>query len=102
MGFTPQFATIELDALVSRADVPVKVVHGSVPDKLTVGAVKSDPSTVTVSGAASLVSQVNSVRADVAIQAGGIDVDEDVRLVPVDKLGNALIPVDVDAGHGAR
>ena len=32
LGFTPQFATIELDALVSRADVPVKVVHGSVPD----------------------------------------------------------------------
>jgi YbbR domain-containing protein len=95
LGFTPQFATIELDALVSRADVPVKLVHGSVPDKLTVGAVKADPSTVTVSGAASLVSQVDSVRADVAIQAGGIDVDEDVRLVPVDKLGNALIPVEV-------
>ena len=26
---------------------------------------------------------------------GGIDVDEDVRLVPVDKLGNALIPIEV-------
>jgi len=95
LGFTPQFATIELDALISRVDVPVKVVHGPVPDKATVGEVKSDPSTVTVSGAASLVSQVDSVRADVAIQAGGIDVDEDVRLVPVDKLGNALIPVEV-------
>jgi YbbR domain-containing protein len=95
LGFTPQFATIELDALISRVDIPVKVVHGTVPDKLTVGEVKSDPSTVTVSGAASLVSQVDSVRADVAIQAGGIDVDEDVRLVPVDKLGNALIPVEV-------
>jgi YbbR domain-containing protein len=95
LGFTPQFATIELDGLVSRVDVPVKVVHGPVPDTLTVGEVKADPSTVTVSGAASLVSQVDSVRADVVIQTGGIDVDEDVRLVPVDKLGNALIPLDV-------
>ena len=95
LGFTPQFATIELDSLRSLPDIPVKVVHGPVPDGLTVGAVKSDPSTVTVAGAASLVSQVDSVRADVAIQAGGINVDEDVRLVPVDKLGNELIPVEV-------
>ena len=33
----PHFATIELDSLVSRADVPVKVVHGPVPDGLTLG-----------------------------------------------------------------
>jgi YbbR domain-containing protein len=95
LGFNPQFATVELDGLVSRADVPVKVVPGPVPDRLTLGKVTVDPTTVTVSGASSLVSQVESVRADVAIPAGGIDVDEDVRLVPVDKLGNALIPLEV-------
>ena len=102
LGFDPQFATVELDALVSRADVPVKVVHGPVPDGLTLGKVTVDPETVTISGAASLVSQVDSVRADVAIQSGGIDVDEDVRLVPVDKLGNARHPGRGHAGHRAR
>jgi len=50
---------------------------------------------VTVSGAASIVSKVDSVRADVVIGSTGIDVDEDVRLVPVDKLGNALRPLDI-------
>jgi YbbR domain-containing protein len=95
LGFTPQFATIELDSLVSRVDVPVKVVLGPVPGTLTVGDITVDPTTVSVSGAASLVSQVDAVRADVAIPAGGIDVDEEVRLVPVDKLGNALVPLEV-------
>ena len=95
LSFVPQFATIELDSLVSRTDVPVEVVHGPVPDGLTLGQVTVEPETVTLSGAASLVSQVDVVRADVAIQSSGIDVDEVVRLVPVDKLGNTLIPIDV-------
>jgi YbbR domain-containing protein len=95
LGFFPQFATIQLDSLVSRADVPVKVVHGPVPEGLTLGEITVVPETVTISGAAALVSQVDSVRADVAIPSGGIDGDEDVRLVPVDKLGNTLIPIEV-------
>ena len=53
------------------------------------------PATVTISGAQSLVSQVVSVRADVIIQSTGIDVDEDVRLVPIDKQGNAIRPLEV-------
>ena len=81
----------------SLEDVPVKVVHGPVPDGLTVGETgQSETATVTVSrGGVGGGSQVESVRADVAIQAGGIDVDQEVRLVPVDKLGNALSPVEV-------
>ena len=66
-----------------------------VPDGLTLGTTVVDPATVTISGAQSLVSQVVSVRADVIIQSTGIDVDEDVRLVPVDKLGNAIRPLEV-------
>jgi YbbR domain-containing protein len=38
---------------------------------------------------------VDAVRADVIIQSTGIDVDEDVRLTPVDKLGNVLRPLEV-------
>lgn len=95
LGFEPAFATIELDQLISVDDIPVRVVHGEVPDGLTMGETSVQPSTVTVSGAASIVSKVDSVRADVVIGSTGIDVDEDVRLVPVDKLGNALRPLDI-------
>ena len=95
LGYEPAFATIELDRLVSRPDVPIQVVHGPVPDGLTLGPTTVDPATVTVSGAASIVAKVDAVRADVVIQATGIDVNENVQLIPVDKLGNALSPLDV-------
>lgn len=95
LGYDPPVATIELDQLRSRPGVPVKVVHGPVPDGLTLGPTLVDPVTVTVSGAASIVAKVDAVRADVVIPATGIDVNENVQLTPVDKLGNALSPLDV-------
>ncbi len=95
LGYDPAFATVTLDELKS-SDVAVKVVHGTVPDGLTLGTTTVDPPTVTVTGAASLVAQVDAVRADVTIQSTGIDVDEDAQLVPIDKLGNALSPLDVN------
>jgi YbbR domain-containing protein len=95
LGSEPPSATIELDKLDSNPSVPVEVVHGPVPDGLTLGATTVEPSSVTVSGAASILAKVDSVRANVVIQATGIDVDEDVQLTPVDKLGNALSPLDV-------
>jgi YbbR domain-containing protein len=95
LGYEPSFAPIELDLLVSKAGIPVTVVHGPVPDGLTLGTTTVDPPTVTISGAQSLVSGVVSARADVIIQPTGIDVDEDVRLVPIDQQGNALRPLEV-------
>ena len=95
LGWEPTFVTIDVDRLISRAGVPVKVTHGPVPDGLTLGPTVVDPVTVTVSGAATIVDKVDAVRADVEIQSSGIDVDEEVELVPIDKLGNALSPLDV-------
>jgi YbbR domain-containing protein len=95
LGFFPTFATVDLDQLTSRPGIAVKVVHPPVPDGLTLGPVTVEPASVTVSGAAALVAKVDAVRADVAIPATGIDVDEDVQLVPIDKLGNAISPLDV-------
>jgi YbbR domain-containing protein len=94
LGYDPAFATVELDKLTSL-DVRVEVVHGPVPDGLTLGPTSVDPATVTITGAQSIVSKVDSVRADVTIQSTGIDVDEEAQLVAVDKLGNAVSPVDV-------
>jgi YbbR domain-containing protein len=95
LSYDPPFASIELDTLTSKEDVPVEVVHGPTPDGLTLGTTTVDPAVVTVSGAKSIVDQVASVRADVVIQSTGIDLDEDVQLVPVDKLGNELRPLEV-------
>ncbi len=95
LGFEPPFATIEVDRLDSREGIPVTVLHGQAPDGLTLGLTTIEPATVTVSGAASIVARVDTVRADVTIQATGIDVDNDIQLVPVDKLGNELRPLNV-------
>jgi YbbR domain-containing protein len=95
LSYEPSYAIVELDQLDTKTGIPVSVVHGPVPDGLTLGATTVDPATVTVSGASSLVSQVESVRADVIIQTTGINVDQDVRLVPVDQLGNPLRPLEV-------
>ena len=94
LGYVPDTATVELDQLTSR-DVRVEVAHGAVPDGLTVGPTTVDPQTVTVTGATSIVSKVDAVRADVTIQSSGIDVDEEAQLVAVDQLGNAVSPVDI-------
>ena len=95
LGYEPAFASLELDTLRSRADIPVKVVHAPAPNGLTLGATAITPATVTVTGASSLVSRVDAVRADVTIQSNGIDVAGDVQLIPIDKLGNPLAPLDV-------
>ena len=95
LGWEPTFVTIDVDRLISHDGIPVKVTHGAVPDGLTLGPTVVTPATVTVSGAATIVDKVDAVRADVEIQSSGIDVDEEVQLVPIDKLGNALSPLDV-------
>ena len=94
LGYEPAFASIQLDSLISVV-VPVRVEHGTVPDGLTLGDTKVDPPGVVITGPKSVVDQVVAARADVQIQPGGIDVDQDVKLVPVDALGNAVSPVDV-------
>jgi hypothetical protein len=48
-----------------------------------------------VSGPKTIVDQVVAARADVVIQPSGIDVDEDVALIPVDAVGDARSPADV-------
>ncbi len=94
LGYEPAFASIQLDLLVSKV-VPVKAEHGTVPDGLTLGDTKVDPPSVVITGPKSVVDKVVVVRANVQIQPNGIDVDQEVKLVPVDSLGDAVSPVDV-------
>jgi YbbR domain-containing protein len=94
LGYEPQFMSVQLDPLDQKS-VPVQVERGVVPGGLDLGQTTIDPATVTVSGPQSNVSQVVAVRADVQIQPSGIDVDQDVQLVPIDGLGNAVRTIDV-------
>jgi len=94
LGYEPQFMSVQLDP-IDQQTVPVQVERGVVPPGLDLGDTAIDPATVTVSGPQSIVRLVVAVRADVQIQPSGIDVDQDVHLVPIDGVGNAVRTVDV-------
>lgn len=94
LGAEPSAIIVELDTL-REVSVPVTIERGPVPIGLEVGATTVDPGTVVVSGPASIVDTVVAVRGDVIIQPSGLDVDQDVRLVPVDQVGAEVSPVRV-------
>ena len=94
LGYEPSLTSIQLDQVIEK-EVPVRVEHGTVPDGLTLGETTVVPENVTITGPKSVVSSVAAVRASVIIQAPPIDIDQDVPLVPIDQLGNAVSPVDV-------
>jgi len=94
-GFQPDEVTVNLD-MVARKTVPVVVEHGSAPEGLELGEVVADPNTVEVFGPASVIERVVAGRASVLIQESGIDVDQDIELVPVDEIGEAVAMVDVE------
>lgn len=95
VGIDPEIVTIDLDRLASKV-VPVEVDRGNAPAGLEVGTVTVDPTQVTVRGPASVITRVVAARADVLIQTSGIDVDQDVDLVPVDALGDAVAQVQLE------
>jgi YbbR domain-containing protein len=95
LGFEPQSATIDLD-VVARKTVPVQVERGDVPSTLTVGEVTVQPTEVEVVGPRSVLDRVVAARADVIVQPLGIDVDQDVELVPIDSVGDAVAQVRLD------
>jgi YbbR domain-containing protein len=94
LDVTPDRVTVQLDPLITKI-VPVEIERGEIPRGLEVGTDTATPSTVTVSGPKTIVDQVVAARADVVIQQSGIDVDQDVALIPVDAVGNARSPADV-------
>jgi YbbR domain-containing protein len=94
LDVTPATVSVQLDPLVTKI-VPVEIERGEVPPGLEVGTATATPSTVTVSGPKTIVDQVVAARADVVIQPSGIDIDEDVALIPVDAVGDARSPADV-------
>jgi YbbR domain-containing protein len=95
VGVTPATVTIDLDRL-DRRTVDVVVDHGPAPAGLELGEASVTPGRVVVSGPASVIGRVVAARASVVIQPSGIDVDQDIDLVAVDELGEAVGQVDIE------
>jgi YbbR domain-containing protein len=74
----------------------VVIEHNAIPEGLELGEDSAAPATVEVFGPASIIERVVAARASVIIQESGIDVDQDIELVPVDELGEAVAMVNVD------
>jgi YbbR domain-containing protein len=92
----PPEVRVTLDPIKTRTGIPVKVVQGPVPSGLDVREAVVTPETASVTGPSSIVDQVVRVEAHVNIEPNGLDVDQDVDLVPVDAVGDRLTPVDVE------
>ena len=95
VGVQPSEVTVDLDRLGSKT-VDVIVDSGQTPSGLELGDPVVEPTRVEVSGPASVITRVASVRATVIIQPSGIDVDQDIDLVAIDELGEAVGQVDVE------
>jgi YbbR domain-containing protein len=95
LGFEPQNVTVELDRLSEKV-VPVQIDRGEPPEGLTIGPESADPAEVRVIGPASALERVIAARASVIFQTSGIDVDQDVELVAVDGVGDAVGQVNVE------
>lgn len=94
VDYQPKTVNVFLDPVVSETR-PVTVDRGQVPEGLTIGPPQVDPQSVTVTGGRSLVSTVQSVVARVIIDASGLNVDEDVDVVPLDDTGQIVTGVQV-------
>jgi YbbR domain-containing protein len=95
LGFEPQTVTVELDP-VAQKTVPIQVERGDVPVNMSAGAVTVDPAEARVIGPASVLARVVAARASVIVQPSGIDVDQDVELVPIDSVGDAVAQVRLE------
>ena len=78
-----RIASPSISTSAPSASVPVVVPKVAPPENMELGPTTVSPESVTISGPASVLARVVEARANVLIQSG-IDVDQDVNLVPVD------------------
>lgn len=94
VSHTPNLVSVALETIETK-EVDVRVEFPPPPEGVGVGETVIEPAVVTVSGPASAVERVVAARADVLIQASILAVDQDVPLIAVDALGNAVTPINL-------
>lgn len=86
VDFSPRSVNVRVDQVVTRR-MPVTIDYGVVPEGISLGSVVVDPATVVLEGASSRLATVRSVVGLVAIDASGINVDQEVGLEALDGTG---------------
>ncbi|MFN8520678.1 MAG: CdaR family protein [Chloroflexota bacterium] len=94
IDYTPQSVNVRVDTLVTRPMV-ISVDRGTVPEGLALGPPVVSPATAILRGASSRVAAVQSVVARVAVDASGLNIDEDVDLEAIDETGATVPGVEV-------
>ena len=97
LDIAPLEVSVILDQLAVRS-VRVVVDRGSVPPGLEIGTVDVIPTTVQAQGPESRLRLVTRALARVRIDPSGIDVSEQVDLVPVDVDGQPVTAVELSPG----
>lgn len=94
VGYTPESVNVRVDTLVTRPMV-ITVDRGTVPPGLALGPPVVSPASAVLRGASSRVAGVQSVVARVAVDASGLNIDQDVDLQAVDETGAVVPGVEV-------
>jgi YbbR domain-containing protein len=89
LDFEPRAISVTVDRLGSR-EVPIEAVLQPLPSGLDAGEPVLELETAVVSGPQSVVEGVVAVRAEIAIDATGVDVNELVPLIAVGATGQLL------------
>jgi YbbR domain-containing protein len=98
LDYEPRSISVTVDR-VGTKEVQVQAELLPLPSGLDAGEPISEQATVTVRGPQSVIDTVVAVKAQVAIDGSGVDVNQLVTLVPVDDTGQAIGPekrVEVD------
>ena len=91
----PEFVEVTLEPLLTRTYAVNLEVTGEPAVGYQKGRLRSDPSSVTVSGAASLVTQIEQLRASMDISGATETVERNVSLVAVDQNGEPVSGVNI-------
>ena len=93
---TPAFVSVHLERVEPKENVPVEIALSPIPDGLAVGKPAPSVTTARVRGASSDIARVSAVRANVQVDASGIDIDGDYPLTAIDELGQKVQGVEVE------
>ncbi len=94
VGFAPRSVSLRVDQVVTRP-LAVTVDRGTVPPGLALGPPVVAPSTAILRGASSRVAAVQSVVARVAVDASGLNVEQDVDLEAIDDTGAPVPGIEI-------
>ncbi|HEX3264785.1 MAG TPA: CdaR family protein [Candidatus Limnocylindrales bacterium] len=97
LDFEPRSVPVTIDR-VGTKQVDIKAQLLPLPSGLDAGEPSVEQATATVTGPQSIVGTITEVRASVAVDSSGIDVNQLVTLVPIDDKGQAIpasTPIEV-------